>query len=123
MEGSYKTNSPMKVKLKLTPSQFTFLVQLVENKICNEPTPTNPVILKDNLQLFNARCFLHYGYKKILDLRQMQQIPVKHKTFSIDVNQYVAVCFLLTNLRDKGQLDSYYIALHETLKAQTKYSN
>lgn len=98
----------MKVKIKLTVEQFSFLLQFVQK--------SNYTDLNE-LQILNIRLFLPFALKKLIDL-QAQFLNSKQKSFSIELNQYTAVMALLTN--ERQNLDPFTLAIFLTLQNQNK---
>lgn len=106
----------MKAKIKLTPDQFCFLVQIVEYSINEIDYRHKP------MEFLNINSFLKYAQKKVIDIKSVYKMimPPKPKSFSIDVNQLIAVLYMFKELEYKDEIDSYGIALYETLKEQSR---
>lgn len=109
----------MKAKLKLSPDHFCFLVNIVQYSFSEIDYQVKP------MQYLNLQSFLRYGQKKVIDLKDTYKMmmPRKEKTFTIDINQFVALLFLFKELEFKDELDSYGIALYETIKQQSRPMN
>lgn len=99
----------MKVKFKLTVEQFSFLLQFVQK--------SNYTDLNE-LQILNIRLFLPFGLKKLIDLQPQIFNSTKVKSFSIEVNQYIAIMALLTN--ERHTLDPYTLSIFLMLQNQNK---
>ena len=106
----------MKIKIKLTPDQFVWLVRIIQDSHGQIDYRNKP------LQFLNIGAFLQYGQKKVIDLKAMYKMimPPKPKTFTIDINQFTAICYVFNELDRTDELDSYCIALYETIKQQVK---
>ena len=109
----------MKVKIKLTISQFKALLDYLHKVIYYDVTPSTPIIIPASyLQLINLKAFLAQGYKKVIDFNSTNVNALKEKTFTVEINQMHAVMFALGSTRHL--LDSYMLSVHETLKRYNK---
>jgi hypothetical protein len=100
----------MKVKIKLTVEQFSFLLQYVQKSNYTE---------LNELQILNIRLFLPFALKKLIDCKpEFGFNTIKVKSFSIELNQYTAIMALLTN--ERHTLDPYTLSIFITLQNQNK---
>ena len=101
----------MKIKIKLTIVQFSELINFIN--ISNYENLSE-------LQVLNIRLFLSFALKKLIDCKpDFGMNYSKLKSFSIEVNQYAAVMYLLTE--ERNELDPYMLSLFITLQNQNRH--